>query len=84
MSTYEADLEIVVHATVRVTVEAGSKEEAIDKGCATLPSHLDPEGARRWKATVDLKGPKGIQFQVLRTVHVTQASGGEKARKVSP
>lgn len=83
MAKYEVTTDLIVHTRVVVTVEADSKEDAINAASDLLPNNFDREQAKKWKAKVDLKAPKGIEIRVAKAYHFEQASGADKAKKVA-
>jgi hypothetical protein len=83
MSTYEVEADLIVYCKVKVTVEAEGKDEAIEAAAKILPSNFRPDAAKEWKAKVELKAPKGVNIRVVRAYQFDQASGGEKARKIT-
>lgn len=83
MATFEVETDLIVHCKVKVIVEADDKDEAIDAASELLPSNFDPDAAKKWKARVDLKPPKGVNARVTRAYHFEQASGSDKARRLT-
>lgn len=83
MPKFEVQTDLLIHTTVKVTVEANSKEEAMDKVAEQLPTNMDGGSSKNWKAKVELTAPKGVQLVVMKAHHFEQTSGGEKVRKLS-
>lgn len=82
VALYEVETDLIIHTKVRVTVEADNKDAALDVAAGLLPANHDREASRRWRATVDLMPPKGVQIKVVKAYHFEQASGTDKARKL--
>ena len=83
MALYEVETDLIVHTKVRVTVEADSKDAAIDAAADLLPSNNDPGASRRGRGTVDLKPTKGVQTKVVQDYHSEHAGDADKARKLA-
>lgn len=82
MASFEVETDLIVHCKVKVTVEADDKQGAIDAASELLPSNFDADAAKKWKAKVQLRPPKGVTIRVVRAYHFEQASGSDKARKI--
>jgi hypothetical protein len=80
MPRYEVATVLLVHVTVKVTIEAPDKESAIEAAAEVLPANYRPESAKAWKATVALTPPRGVECVAVKATHFEQASGREKAR----
>jgi len=83
MATFEVETDLIVHCKIKVVVDAGDKAEAINAVADLMPNNFDSDSRIGWKATVSVKPPKGVNMRVVKAYHFEQASGADKARKVS-
>jgi hypothetical protein len=82
MPKYEVTTDLIVHCKIKVIVEADDKDAAIDAATDLLPTNMDPDRAKAWRAKVDLKPPRGVEITSVKAYHFEQASGDDKARKL--
>lgn len=80
MPRYEVETDLVISCRVKVIVDAEDKGTAIEAATDLLPMNADRDAAKKWKATVDLKPPKGVQITDVKAYHFEAASGMEKAK----
>lgn len=80
MSKFEVTTQFLVHTTVKVVVEAESKEAAVDAIAAMAPNMHDRAG---WSATVYIKAPPGVSAAAGRVSAIEQTSGSDRARKIA-
>lgn len=85
MSTFEVTTDLIIHCKVKVRVEADDKAAAIDAVADMMPNNFNPGSREGWKATVKVTPPKslGLSAMVSRGYHFEQASGADKAKKVT-
>jgi hypothetical protein len=79
---FEVDLSLLISTLVRVTVEAETKDAAMDAALDMFPGNYKPGSAKGWKADIKLTAPNGGEIKVVKTQNFELASGGEKVRKV--
>lgn len=84
MATFEVTTDLIIHFKVRVTVEADTKAAAIEAVADLMPNNFDAGTRQGWKATAKVKAPKGVDLRVGPGYHFEQASGADRARKVTP
>lgn len=84
MSTFEVTTDLIIHCKVRVSVEADDKQAAVDAVAELMPNNFDAESRQGWRASVHVKAPKDVRIAVIKAYHFEQASGADKAKKVSP
>ncbi|KAB1068756.1 hypothetical protein [Methylobacterium planeticum] len=83
MAVFEVETDLIIHTRVKVRVEAASKEDAIDAVAGIMPHNHDIDSLKGWRASVDIKSPKGVIITAGKSYHFEQASGGDKAKKIA-
>lgn len=86
MPTFEVTTSLIVHCTVRVVVEAENGDAAIEAVAESMPNNFDAGSREGWRGTIDIKPPKSVKLAtgIVKASYFEQASGIEKAKKISP
>jgi hypothetical protein len=84
---FEVELDLVIHAPIKIRVKASDKAEALEHATSRIPLNLGDASKTRnggWKATVIVQAPKGVDVKAteLKATAITAAGGGEKVKKL--